>query len=167
MKCKLASILLATLLLLMISPAHATVYQGTATHSWAYPTLTLSVAIDTEADIWTATWRGEGYLLDPPSLFVSFVIKFEDDKGFSEEYSTWGGDKLEARGTITIEDYTHKKIWTHTWCKWTYFFPLPTGFGFVLPELWVDLYIGEEPSGGGAGGRCMLEGEDITIVIGT
>ena len=152
MKWKVASILLASLLLLMISPAQATVYQGSCSHSWAYPTLTLSVAIDTDANIWTAKWDGEPYLIDPPSIFVSFKIKFEDDKGFSEEHTTWGGEDFGPSGTFTIEDYTHTNTWTKTKCTWTYFFPLPSGFGFVFPELWINLYIGDGDGDGNGGG---------------
>ena len=150
-KLKMLSMLSMILLFLTTPMVHATVYQASATHSTAYPTLTLAVAIDTDADIWTATWHGKSYLLTPPSVFYAFTIIFEDDKGFSEEYTSWLGEDLDPSGTITIEDYTQTNTWTHTWCRWEYFFPtFPFGFGFVLPELWIDLYIGS--SGGGGGG---------------
>lgn len=89
------------------------------------------------------------------SYYYAFTIKFEDGKGFSKQYSTLLGDDLGPSGTITIEGYTHTNTWTSTWVKWGYFFPLPVGFGFVLPELWVDLYTadgGTGSSGGGGGG---------------
>ena len=151
MKYKLKILLMLSMILMLFLTTpmvHATVYQASATHSICYPTLTLSVAIDTDADIWTATWRGEDYLLIPiVSVFISFKIKFEDDHGFSEEHTElWTGDELGSSGTFTIEDYTHRNTWTHTLVKWTYFFALPTGFGFLLPELWIDLYIGDGSS---------------------
>ena len=127
----------------MIPLGHATVYQGSATHSWAYPAITLSVAIDTDAHIWTATWHASSYLLDPPSICFDFSIKFKDNKGFSQEYSSG----YSYSGTITIEDYTNTNTWTHTHAQWAYFFPLPWGFGMVFPELWIDLYIGSSGSG--------------------
>lgn len=156
MKCKLASIVLAALLSLIISPAYATVYQGSATYTGVYPTLTLDVAIDTDADVWTATWHAASYLIDPPSLFYAFTIKFEDHQGFSREYSTWLGDDLSYAGTITIDGYTHTGTWTHTWVKWEYMFPLPVGFGLVILELWVNLYTGSTDSTGNGGGHMYL-----------
>ena len=164
-KLKLISILLATLLLLMIPQAHATVYQSSARHSACVPTLTLSVAIDTDADIWTATWHGEPYLITPiPSIFYAFTIKFVDDEGFSETYSSWKGDDVKNEGTITIEGYTNSGCWTETWCQWEYFFPLPVGFGILTPELWIDLYVGQVPvTWGGGGWWWQLRGENLTI----
>ena len=164
MKCKLASILFATLLLLMIPQAHARVYQASARHSWAYPPLTLAVAIDTDAHIWTAKWNGEPYLLDPPSIFVAFIIKFVDDMGFKKTYDMTDGVK--NKGTITIEGYTNHDCWTETWCCWTYFFPLPVGFGLVTAELWIDLYIGHVPVSGG-GWQYQLRGENLNIQSGS
>ena len=157
-----AILIVALSLLFMTSPAYARVYQASAKHSVCVPTLTLAVAIDTEADIWTAKWHGEPYLITPiPSIFYAFTIKFVDDKGFSREYSTWLGDDLDPSGTITIEGYTNSDCWTYTWCKWEYFFPLPWGFGFVLPELWIDLYNGYVPISGSW--QWRLRGESINI----
>ena len=148
------------LMLLLTTPTvHAAVYQSSAQHSVCYPTLTLAVAIDTDAQIWTATWHGENYLIAPyPSIFVSFKIKFVDDKGFKEEHTAGLG----SSGTFTIEGYTNSGCWTHTFVKWCYFFATPWGFGFLLPELWIDLYTGHVPISGG-GRFWQLRGESITI----
>ena len=125
----------------------------------------MAVAIDTDADIWTATWHGEAYLIAPyPSVFVGFKIKFEDDEGFSEEHTTYSDD-LGPSGTFTIEGYTNRGCWTHTWVKWCYFFALPVGFGFLLPELWIDLYTGHIPAG--TGWQYHLRGEGLTTDYGS
>ena len=151
-----AILIVALSLLYMTSPAYAKVYQASAKHSVCVPALTLSVAIDTDADIWTARWQGERYLVSPlPSIWYAFTIKFIDDKGFSKTYSSWLGDDLDSSGTITIEDYTNTGCWTHTECRWEYFNP----FGIILlPKLWIDLYTGYVPISGSW--QYRLTGED-------
>jgi len=135
---------------LMINTVEATVYQGTATHSIAIPTLTLTVAIDTDAKIWTAYWEGKWYLLTPPSLFYSFAIVFQDSKGFCEGFSSIM-DNISHKGVVTIEGYNNTGCWTHCWCRWTYAFPVPCGIGFIQCDLWVDLYLGSLTYGASGG----------------
>ena len=153
MRKKLLVPILSMIFFLMTPEVYAAVYQASATHDAAYPTITLSVAIDTDADIWTAVWHAYSYLIAPiPSVFYAFTLIFEDSMGFSEVYSHWLGNPLSYDDTITLTGYTNSGTWTYTHARWEYFFPLPVGFGFVFVELWINLYTGSTQSPGSYGG---------------
>lgn len=122
------------------TPTHS-VYQGSATCTGTNPCLTLSVAIDTTADVWTAKWQGEGYLITPvPGIYSAFTILFEDSKGFIQKYNSLEHG-VSHNGEITIQNYVNTGCWTHTWCSWSYSFIVPGGIGFISYDLWVDLYV--------------------------